>query len=182
LAMSPRANRARRRGRGQTVVEFALILPVFLVVTLAVIDGSRAFTAQIELTNGVRNAALYAYKGNYNAWCRDPSDPTEADPGMPVTVACPAGATAASYDGDPTNLAYRIAAEASGMDITQITLSAPLCGLGPGAPTLPCSSVANPKYVTITATYRFTPLTPLLSQFWGGTIILTASSTARVDM
>lgn len=164
------------------MVEFALILPVFLVVTLAVIDGSRAFTAQIELTNGVRNAALFAYKGNYNSWCRDPSDPTDADPSMPVSVACPTGTTAANYNGDPTNLAYRIAAEASGMDITQITLSPPLCGLGPGAPASSCSSVANPKYVTITATYRFTPLTPLLSQFWGGNIILTATSTARVDV
>jgi Flp pilus assembly protein TadG len=164
------------------VVEFALILPVFLVVTLAVIDGSRVFTAQIELTNGVRNAALFAYKGNYNAWCRDPNDPSAADPTMPVTVSCPAGATSANYDGDPANLAYRIAAEASGMDLTQITLSPPLCGLGPGAPASPCTSVANPKYVTITATYHFTPLTPLLSQFWGGTITLTATSTARVDI
>jgi Flp pilus assembly protein TadG len=164
------------------VVEFALILPAFLVVTLAVIDGSRAFTAQIELTNGVQSAAMYAYKGNYNAWCRDPSDPSQADPSMPVTVSCPAGTTAANYDGDPTNLAYRIAAEASGMDLTQITLSQPLCGLGPGAPASSCASVANPKYVTVTATYRFTPLTPLLSQFWGGNIILTATSTARVDM
>jgi Flp pilus assembly protein TadG len=180
--MSPRANRARRRGRGQTVVEFALILPVFLVVTLAVIDGSRAFTAQIELTNGVRNAALFAYKGNYNAWCRDPSDPTDADPGMPVTVACPTGTGSANYGADPANLAYRIAAEASGMDRTLITLSQPLCGPGPGAPTSSCASVANPKYVTITATYRFTTLTPLLSQFWGGNITLTATSTARVDI
>ncbi|HUP83781.1 MAG TPA: TadE family protein [Candidatus Limnocylindria bacterium] len=180
--MSPRANRARRRGRGQTVVEFALILPVFLVATLAVVDGSRVFTAQIELTNGVRNAVLFAYKGNYNAWCRNPADAAQADPGMPVTVACPAGATAANYAPDPASLAYRIAAEASGMDRTLITLSAPLCGLGPGAPSSPCASVASPKYVTVTATYRFTPLTPLLSQFWGGNITLTATSTARVDM
>ncbi len=180
--MSPRADRARRSGRGQTVVEFALILPVFLMVTLAVIDGSRAFTAQIKLTNGVRNAAMFAYKGNYNAWCRDPSDPTNADPGMPVTVSCPAGTSSANYAGDPVNLAYRIAAEASGMDRTQITLSAPLCGPGPGVPTSSCASVVSPKYVTVTATYRFTTLTPLLSQLWGGSIILTATSTARVDM
>ena len=180
--MSPRANRARRRGRGQTVVEFALILPVFLVATLAVVDGSRAFTAQIELTNGVRNAALFAYKGNYNSWCRDPSDPADADPGMPVTVSCPTGTGAANYGSDPGNLAYRIAAEASGMDRSLITLSAPLCGLGPGVPTQSCASVSSPKYVTITATYRFTPLTPLLSQFWGGNITLTATSTARVDV
>lgn len=164
------------------MVEFALILPVFLVATLAVVDGSRAFTAQIELTNGVRNAAMFAYKGNYNAWCRNPSDPAQADPGMPVTVSCPAGASAANYGPDPANLAYRIAAEASGMDRTEIILSQPLCGLGPGVPTSSCTAVANPKYVRITATYRFTPLTPLLAQFWGGNITLTASSTARVDI
>lgn len=164
------------------MVEFALILPVFLVTTLAVVDGSRAFTAQIELTNGVRNAAMFAYKGNYNAWCRNPSDSGQADPGMPVTVSCPAGASAANYGPDPANLAYRIAAEASGMDRTQITLTPPLCGLGPGAPTSSCAAVTNPKYVSITATYRFTPLTPLLAQFWGGNITLTASSTARVDI
>ena len=180
--MSARAACARRKGRGQSVVEFALILPVFMVATLAVVDGSRAFTAQIELTNGVRNAAMFAYKGNYNAWCRNPADAGQADPGMPVTVACPAGATAANYAPDPASLAYRIAAEASGMDRTLITLSQPLCGLGPGVPTLSCASVTNPKYVTITATYRFTPLTPLLSQFWGSSIILTATSTARVDV
>lgn len=164
------------------MVEFALILPVFLVLTLAVIDGSRVFTAQIELTNGVRNAALFAYKDNYNAWCRNPSDPGQADPGMPVTVPCPSGATAANFGPDPANLAYRIAAEASGMDRTLITVAQPLCGLGPGAPASSCAGMANPKYVTIRATYRFTPLTPLVSQFWGGTITLTATSTARVDM
>jgi Flp pilus assembly protein TadG len=164
------------------VVEFALILPVFLMATLAVVDGSRVFTAQIELTNGVRNAAMFAYKGNYNAWCRDPGDPADADAGMPVTVSCPPGAGAANYAADPQSLAYRIAAEASGMDRTQITLSQPLCGLGPGAPTSTCASVTSPKYVTVTATYRFTPLTPLLSQLWGGNITLTATSTARVDM
>lgn len=179
--MSLRANHARRRGRGQAVVEFVLILPVFLVVTLAVVDGSRAFTAQIELTNGVRNAAMFAHKGNYNAWCRNPSDPSQADPGMVVTVPCPAGATTANFAPDPTSLAYRIAAEASGMDRTLITLSQPLCGMGPGAPTSSCASVPNPMYVSVTATYRFTPLTPLLSQLWGGNITLTATSTARVD-
>lgn len=180
--MSPRANSARRRGRGQTVVEFALILPVFLVATLAVVDGSRVFTAQIELTNGVRNAAIFAYKGNYNAWCRNPSDASQADPDMPVTVSCPAGASAANFGPDPANLAYRIAAEGSGMDLSQITLSQPLCGVGPGLPTLSCALVPTPKYVTVTATYRFTPLTPLVAQFWGGTVTLTASSTARVDV
>ena len=48
-------NRLRRRGersRGQTLVEFALILPVFLVLTLGVVDGARVFTAYIAIKQG----------------------------------------------------------------------------------------------------------------------------------
>lgn len=168
--------------RGQTVVEFALILPVLLLLTLVVVDGARVYTAQIALTNGVREAAMFAFKGNYNAWCRDPADPDAADPSMPVTVPCPTGTTSANFSADPGNLAYRIAADASGIERDKVVLNKPLCGMGPGVPTSLCSAVPNPKYVTVSATYRFTPLTPLLSQIWGNSIVLTATSTARVDM
>ena len=174
--------RERQRGRGQSLAEFALSLPVFLVLTLAVTDGARAYMAQIALTNGVSEAALFALKGNYNAWCRNPSDPSQADASMPVSVPCPAGTTSVHYSADPGNLAYRVAADAGGMNPGSIVLQQPLCGLGPGAPALACSSVANPVYVTVKATYAFHPITPLLSQFWGGSVTLTASSTARVNM
>jgi hypothetical protein len=155
---------------------------VFLVITLAVTDGARVYMAQIALTNGVREAAMFAIKGNYNAWCRNPSDASQADPSMPVSVPCPAGTTATHYSADPGNLAFRIAADAGGVSPGQIVLSQPLCGLGPGLPTLSCASVANPKYITLKATYTFHPITPLLSQFWGGSVVLTASSTGRTDM
>jgi hypothetical protein len=180
--MSAIRRRGRKRERGQSLTEFALILPVFLVMTLAVVDGARVYMAQIELTNGVRSAALFAVKGNYNAWCRNPGDATQADPGMPVSVPCPSGTTATHYSADPGNLAYRIAAEASGMNLAGIVLAQPLCGMGPGAPTLSCSAVANPKYVTIKATYTFNPLTPILSQIWGSSVVLTASTTGRLDV
>ena len=172
----------RRKGRGQSLTEFALILPVFMVMTLAVVDGARVYMAQIALTNGVREAALFAVKGNYNAWCRDPNDPSQKDPSMPVSVPCPAGTTSAHYSADPGNLAFRIAADTSGLDNSQIVLSQPLCGLGPGAPTASCATIANPTYVMVKATYTFHPLTPLLAQFWGSSITLTATSTGRVDM
>ena len=45
--------RRRRRGRGQALVEFALALPVFLVLMLAVFDLGRA----IYMYNGVSQAA-----------------------------------------------------------------------------------------------------------------------------
>lgn len=179
--MSPIRRRGRRRERGQGLVEFAVILPVFLAMTLVVVDGARVFMAQIQLTAGVREAALFAIKGNYTDWCRDPSDSAQADPGMPVTVPCPAGTSAANYGADPGNLAYRIAAEASGMNPAAIVLAQPKCGPGPGLPTLSCASVTGPKYVTVSATYAFTPLTPVLSQIWGNSITLTATTTGQVD-
>jgi Flp pilus assembly protein TadG len=51
------------RNRGQALVEFALILPVFLLLTLGVVDGARIFTSNVALTNGVREAALFASQG-----------------------------------------------------------------------------------------------------------------------
>src|SRR5438045_1839844 len=122
------ANRraGRRRGRGQSLAEFALILPVFMVMTLAVVDGARVYMAQIALTNGVREAALFAVKGNYNAWCRNPTDPSQADASIPVSVPCPPGTTSVHYSADPGNLAFRIAADASGMNPGQIVLAQPL--------------------------------------------------------
>jgi hypothetical protein len=187
--MSPLRGRARprgyeeqqRHGRGQTLVEFALILPVFLMLTLAVVDGARVYMAQIALTNGVREATLFATRGNYNAWCRNPSDASQADSTMPVTVPCPTGTGATHYSGDPASLAFRIAIESSGMDRSRVVLAQPKCGLGPGAPTSSCSAVTNPKYVLISATYRFDFLTPLLNQIWGQNVTLSASSTGRIQ-
>jgi hypothetical protein len=179
--MSEIRGRGRRRGRGQGLAEFALILPVFLLMTLAVVDGARVYLAQISLTNGVREAALFALKGNFNTWCRNPSDPSQADPSVPVSVSCPPGASSANFGADPGNLAYRIAVETGGMDRTKIVLSQPLCGMGPGAPTLSCAGAVKPNYVTVKATYTFTPITPLISQIWGSSVVLTATSTARTD-
>ena len=45
--------RRRRRGRGQALVEFALALPVFLMLMMAVFDMGRA----IYMYNGVAEAA-----------------------------------------------------------------------------------------------------------------------------
>ena len=173
--------RSSGTARGQTLTEFALILPVFLMLTLAVVDGARVYMAQIALTNGVREATMFAVRGNYNAWCRDPNDPDQADDTMPVSVPCPAGASATHYSGDPSNLAFRIAIESAGMDLTNIVLAPPLCGLGPGLPTSSCSAVATPKYVTVSATYKFGFVTPLLNQVWGSSLTLSAASTGRLQ-
>ena len=51
---------SRRRERGQSLVELALILPVFLILTLAVVDFGMALRAYVTVTNAAREGARYA--------------------------------------------------------------------------------------------------------------------------
>jgi len=51
---------ARRQGKGeggQTLVEFALVLPIFLLVLFAIMDFGMAFHAWITVTNSAREGA-----------------------------------------------------------------------------------------------------------------------------
>lgn len=56
-----------RRGRGQSLAEFALVLPIFLVLFFAVVDlGSAVFTFN-SLTNAAREGARLAIVNQDNA-------------------------------------------------------------------------------------------------------------------
>ncbi len=57
-----------RRSAGQALVELAIVLPVFLLLTMAAIDLGRIFFAQISVANSAREGAYEAsYGGSYNA-------------------------------------------------------------------------------------------------------------------
>jgi len=51
--------RRRRRSRGQGIVEFALILPILILMLLITLDFGRLFMSYITLTNTTRVAANY---------------------------------------------------------------------------------------------------------------------------
>ncbi|HEX2193415.1 MAG TPA: TadE family protein [Candidatus Limnocylindria bacterium] len=54
-------NRLRRPGhRGQSLVEFAIILPVFLLIVVGILDFGRVVWATSAVTNAAREAARYA--------------------------------------------------------------------------------------------------------------------------
>jgi Flp pilus assembly protein TadG len=152
----------RAKSRGQTLVEFALILPVFLMLTLGVVDGARVFSAYIAITNGAREGALFAAQStNYNKWCSTTS-----------TVACPANAS--TYQAaDPDNIAYRIQQETSGLTQSSIVLSAPACD------TTTCDSSSTK--VTVSVQYSMTLLVPLVSTLMGSPVRMTASTTAVIQ-
>ena len=53
--------------RGQSLVEFGLMLPVLMLLVLGAIDFGRVYFAYISVTNGARNGADYASTGTAEA-------------------------------------------------------------------------------------------------------------------
>jgi len=60
-----RTTRHGRPGRGQALVEFALIIPIFLVIMVGIFDLGRAVFAYNTLTNAAREGARIAIVNQY---------------------------------------------------------------------------------------------------------------------
>ena len=90
-----RAGRQRRGDAGAAAVEFALLLPVLLIIVFGIIDFGRALNAQIELTGAAREGVRLVALGYPDATIQ--SQTVAAAPGLSgvtVTVAasCSPGA------------------------------------------------------------------------------------------
>lgn len=143
--------RIRRQSRGQSVVEFALLLPIFMLFFVAVLDLGRMSGAQIAVTNAAREGAFQAAK--------TPTDFTKLS-------GCPA-------DGATNRVYCRVKLESSGGvtilpgDVT-VVCSHPTCATGIGST------------VTVSVDGHFQLFTPLMGVFFGGQdVTFTASSTQQ---
>jgi Flp pilus assembly protein TadG len=140
--------RHRERSLGQSLVEFAIILPVFLVIMSAAIDLGRIAYARVTIANVAREASFQAAQ-----------TPTSYLAGQPC-------------DQNTNMVICRAILESKGSVITvnpaDITLTcAPSCSTAP----------AMGNTVTVKATGHFNLLTPVMAVFFGGTSV-TFSSTA----
>lgn len=143
----------RTARRGQSVVEFALVLPVLLVLTAVTIDLGRIAFARVTLENAAREGAFQASKTPLSYSAGQPCPPG----GLTNLVVC---RTQLESRGSPISIAAS--------DITMTC--APDCTPGIG------------HNVTLNVTGRFTLLTPILSVFFGGTDIAIASTaTAQIE-
>ncbi len=90
------------RDRGAVAVEFALLLPVLLLIVFGIIDFGRALNAQITITQAAREGARLAALGDTIAQVQ--SRATTAANGLSVNVnvkqACAPGAGAQGLDAD----------------------------------------------------------------------------------
>lgn len=95
MTLRPPGNGAR--DRGSVAVEFALLLPVLLLIVFGIIDFGRALNAQITLTQAAREGARLASLGDTTAQVT--SRATAAATGLSgvsvaVVSACATGAAA----------------------------------------------------------------------------------------
>ena len=98
------------RGRGQGLVEFALVLPVFMVILIGMVDLGRAIWANNSVANAAREAARFA--AVHGGSCKDLSSTAcgsssycPVGPKGPLT-AVPAVSTSCPYP-SPSKTAVR---------------------------------------------------------------------------
>jgi Flp pilus assembly protein TadG len=139
-----------RRTRGQSLVEFALILPVLLFLFAAVLDLGRLAFTQIAVNNAAREGAFQA--------AVTPSSYTAGQP-------CPS-------DGKSNVVVCRTILETRGSSIS-IAPSDISVQCNPSD----CSSGMG-NTVTVRVTTRFQLLTPIIAQFFVGSSNLTISGTS----
>lgn len=96
-----------REGRGQTLVEFSLILPILLMMVLGVIEFGRLFYGFSTLQNAVRYAADVASKAPPHLGDPVPDDPYGRYAAGPDLNPCGPGQDENCFVGDIRNAARR---------------------------------------------------------------------------
>jgi PKD repeat protein len=152
LPFRRRGHTSRQKSRGQSLVEFALVLPVFLVFLAAALDLGRVFYANITLNNAAREGAFEGAKHPASFGAGQSCDASDAG-----RIVCRVKFEASSS----------AVAIADG-DITATCNSA-------------CSSAAG-STVTVNVKGNFQLVTPILSAIFGGqTVKLHSAATAQIQ-
>jgi PKD repeat protein len=146
-----RGEKSRQKSRGQSLVEFALVLPVFLVFLAGALDLGRVFYANITLTNAAREGAFEAAKHPAAFSATQPCDASDAG-----RIVC--------------RVKFESSSSAIAIADGDITAA---CNSG-------CDNAAG-STVTVNVKGNFQLVTPILSAIFGGqTVKLHAASTAQI--
>lgn len=163
----------RRRGkkaqRGQSLVEFGLILPLLLVLTIGLFDASQAILAYSSVVRAAREGARYGavYGGSQH-------------PEFPWMLSGPAnGNTPGTYSGDPGPLPLT----ANGRPTIVGAVVGGSTGLQPRGLTvkIECPNRCQARTpLVVTVTYRFQPIS-LYGLSGGAALNLTSTSRMLVE-
>jgi len=155
--------RRRHRGAaGQSLVEFALVLPVFLLMMFGLIDVGRFVYLSSTLSQAARDGARL---GSVEASYRGSTDPACGTTGGPV---CPGN--------DAALLSHvRTAANRMMSPFGTVSNAYMVCVLAPPAGTPPsgtwtgntCSNHAPGSVISVRVTGQYAPITPIISSLFG---------------
>jgi Flp pilus assembly protein TadG len=190
----PRHPAANRSGRGQALVEFALVFPIFIVLLLGIIEFAFLFNALLSVNYSARDAALAAAEAGdgTGADCVI-LDAVDAAIGAPtsdsriVTVEIYKATAAGVMIGSPTTFAR--GGTTSGATCGTTGLSVPYTRTANGYPEVSrCNVLAGcpsgsttVDNVAVRVTYTHTYVTPL-QNFLGGGATLTFNRTSIMRM
>jgi TadE-like protein len=169
---SEAASRRPRRSRGQSLVEFSLVLPVFLLMVFAIIDMGRVIWAYDNLASAAREGARYASVHGASKVTVCPTGPSLV--GAPAS-GCP---TWTPDSKEPTRISTRTFLVDPGSSVTVY-----VCYFT----TTACTNNADEanatngrgEFVTVKITSRVNLITPALLGFTGFNI--TGSSTVLIN-
>jgi hypothetical protein len=159
-----------RKRRGQALAEMAVMVPFLVIGMMGMLDLGRAFYYQIALTNAVREAARYGalpYYTGLTPVCQNVPPATSPGPSCPVP-------------GDQ-KIKDRLAQELTGtgfvVDPTKIQILP-----NEGSRVSACGMSGSCQYaISVTATYRFYFITPIIGDFIGNPLTLKTSSIFRTE-
>jgi Flp pilus assembly protein TadG len=139
---------------GQSLVEFALVLPIMLLLLAGAIDLGRLFYAYVAVENAAKEGALF---GARSPLCDDNTN-TNCD--------------------DPNNVIWHVRNEAPNLG-TQFTTTV-ACRTPAGALVQPINDCLDGYNYQVTVTYPFQLITPILSSIVAQNLTLRSESQATV--
>jgi hypothetical protein len=146
-----------RRERGQGLVEFAVVLPVFLAMLFGIVDFGRVIWATNSLTNAATEATRFAIVHGGSA-----SDPCPVGPRGPLAIV-PTASASCPYPSDSKQAIYDIARNYAIAGGSSVTVT--VCYAAPGTT---CSgdtdtgTNARGNSVTVVITSSLSLVTPAL--------------------
>ena len=145
------------RSRGQSLVELALILPIFLLLIAGAVDLGRLFYAYVAITNASKEGALF---GASYPQC-----------GTPNSTACQ----------DPRNVTWHVRSEADGLVDAAGNKLTPTISCGPGGTTRgSLSSCQEGDTYRVGVSFDFRLITPILGSLFAHHLVLYSESDATV--
>jgi len=156
--------------RGQALLEFALVVPILLILAFSIVDFGLGFKASITVTNATREGARLGAvgwpAGSYPGDCRSDPPATDAQKTIVRRVCNTLAVSQATLDDQVTNVSVTCIRDSDRQPIA-------------------CDQSQTGDSVVVSLSYRYdfiTPLGAMLSTFSGGAIPTDVTLSSTSDM